>query len=68
MLIALQENALPIAKVAVINAVFGNTNENQVIEKTILPGPMADQCAALAIMKKKMANLKEIHGLVSLNS
>jgi hypothetical protein len=56
-LISLHEKALPIANVAVIKAVFGNTNENQVIEKTIRPGPIADQCAALAMMKKKIANL-----------
>lgn len=53
----LQENALPIAKVAVIKAVLGKTKENQVIEKTIRPAPMAVQCAAVAMMKKKMANL-----------
>jgi hypothetical protein len=57
MLIALQEKAFPMANVAVIRAVFGNTNENHVIEKTIRPGPIADQWAALAIMKKKMAKL-----------
>jgi hypothetical protein len=57
MLIALQENALPMANVAVIRAVFGKTNENHVIEKTIRPEPIADQCAALAMMKKKIANL-----------
>jgi hypothetical protein len=55
----LQENALPIAKVAVIKAVLGKTNENQVIEKTMRPCPIADQWAALAIMKKNMANLEE---------
>lgn len=43
MLIALQENALPIANVAVTKAVLGNTNENHVIEKTMRPWPMADQ-------------------------
>jgi hypothetical protein len=57
MLIALQENALPMANVAVTRAVFGKTNENQVIENTIRPGPIADQWAALAMMKKKIANL-----------
>lgn len=43
MFIALQENACPMANVAVIKAVLGKTNENQVMEKTILPGPIADQ-------------------------
>lgn len=57
MFIALQENACPMANVAVIKAVLGKTNENQVMEKTILPGPIADQWAALAMMKKKTANL-----------
>jgi len=45
------------AKVDVINAVFGNTNENQPIVKTIRPGPMADTCAKLAMKKKKIASL-----------
>lgn len=45
------------ANVAVIKAVLGNINENQVIEKTILPGPIADKWAALAIIKKNMARL-----------
>lgn len=59
-LMGLQENALPIANVAVIRAVLGKMNENQVIEKTIRPCPMADQCAALAMMKKNIANLMEL--------
>lgn len=59
MLIALQEKAFPIAKVAVINAVFGKTNENHAIEKTIFPGPIADQCAKLAMKKKKSASLEK---------
>lgn len=63
--IALQEKAFPIAKVAVISAVFGNTNENHAIEKTIRPGPMADQCAKLAIKKKNIANLKRVSVRVS---
>lgn len=60
MLIGLQEKALPMAKVAVIKAVLGKINENQVMEKTIRPWPMADQCAALAMMKKKIANLARL--------
>lgn len=59
--IALHENALPIANVAVINAVFGKINENQVIEKSIRPGPMTDQWAALAMIKKKIASLIQIN-------
>lgn len=39
----LQENAFPIAKVAVISAVLGNMNENHPIVKTIRPGPIVDQ-------------------------
>lgn len=57
MLIALDENAWPMANVAVIKAVFGNINENQVIEKSILPGPIADKWAAPAIIKKNIAKL-----------
>jgi hypothetical protein len=57
MLIGLQENASPMANVAVINAVLGKMNENQVMEKSIRLGPMADQWAALAMMKKNIANL-----------
>lgn len=53
----LQENAFPIANVDVINAVFGNTKENQAIVKTIRPGPMADKWAKLAMMKKNTARL-----------
>lgn len=53
-----QENALPIAKVAVISAVFGNTNENHPMEKIILPGPMADRCAKVAMKKKNIASLR----------
>lgn len=60
--IALHEKAFPIAKVAVISAVFGNTNENHAMEKTIRPGPMADQCAKLAMKKKNIASLS--HALV----
>jgi hypothetical protein len=56
-LIGLHENAFPIAKVAVIRAVFGKMNENHVIENCNRPGPIADQCAALAMMKKKIASL-----------
>ena len=52
-----QENVFPIAKVAVIRAVLGKTNENQVIENTIRRGPIADQCAKLAIKKKNRASL-----------
>lgn len=53
------EKAFPIAKVAVTKAVFGNTNENQVIEKIIRPGPMAERLAKVAMKKKKMASLFE---------
>lgn len=67
-LIALQENAFPMANVAVINAVFGNTNENQVIENTIRPGPIADQCAALAIMKKNIASLEVMVSIINSNA
>jgi len=57
-LIGSQENALPIAKVAVVSAVFGNTNENHAIEKIIRPGPIVDRCAKVAMKKKKIANLR----------
>jgi hypothetical protein len=41
--IGLQENAWPMANVAVISAVFGKINENHPMEKTIRPGPIVDQ-------------------------
>jgi hypothetical protein len=55
--IGLQENALPMANVDVISAVFGNTNENQPIVNIIRPGPIADTCAKLAMKKKNIARL-----------
>lgn len=57
MLMGLHENAWPMANVAVIKAVLGKINENQVIEKTILPGPIADKWAALAMINQNRANL-----------
>ena len=58
--IGLQANALPMANVDVIKAVFGKTNENHAIVKTIRPGPMADKCAKLAMKKKNSARLKDV--------
>jgi hypothetical protein len=54
------ENACPIANVAVTSAVLGKTNENQVIENTSRPGPIVDQCAKLAMKKKKSARLVQL--------
>ena len=54
-----QANALPIAKVADVRAVLGNTNENQAIVNDIRPWPMTDMCANMAIMRKKIAKLCE---------
>lgn len=54
----LQENAFPIAKVAEVSAVFGNTKENQPIVNIIRPDPIADQWAKLAMKKKKIARLE----------
>ena len=55
--IGLHENTLPMANVAVIKAVFGKTNENQVIEKTIRPPCMTGgRCAEAAMKKKKIAS------------
>lgn len=55
--IGLHKNTLPMANVAVIKAVFGKTNENQVIEKTIRPPCMTGgRCAEAAMKKKKIAN------------
>jgi hypothetical protein len=53
----LHEKALPIAKVAVTNAVLGKINENHAMEKTSRPGPMTDQWAPLAMKKKNIASL-----------
>jgi hypothetical protein len=55
--IGLHEKAFPMANVAVIRAVLGKTNENHAIEKFILPGPMVDQWAKVAIKKKNIARL-----------
>lgn len=46
------------AKVAVIRAVFGKTNENHPIEKIIRPGPIAETWAKVAIQKKNIASLQ----------
>jgi hypothetical protein len=70
MLIALHEKAFPMANVAVIRAVFGNTKEYHVMEKIKLPRLAAEQCAKTAIKKKKMASLDKycearIHAIIS---
>jgi hypothetical protein len=55
--IGLQENAFPMAKVAVIKAVFGKTKEYQVIEKTNRSFPTMERWAKTAMRKKKIARL-----------
>lgn len=47
--IGLQRKALPIANVDAIRSVFGKTNENHAIVKTIRPAPMADKYVKLAM-------------------
>lgn len=64
--IGLQVNAFPIANVAVVNAVFGNTNEYQPIVKIIRPCLIAGKWAKAAMKKKKSARLNH-HSLVKRN-
>ena len=55
--ITLHEKAFPMANVAVIRAVFGNTKEYHAMEKVMLPRLATEQWAKTAIKKKKMASL-----------
>lgn len=56
--------ALPMAKVAVIKAVLGKTNEYQPMENTNRPGPITDKWAKLAMKKKKIASLESVSATV----
>lgn len=55
------------AKVAVIKAVLGKTNEYQPMENIIRPGPITDRWAKLAMKKKKIASLDGVSVTVSMS-
>lgn len=54
---ARDSKALPIANVAVMSAVLGNTKEYQVMLKVILSFPTQDQCAPTEMIKNHSASL-----------
>ena len=54
---ALDLKALPMAKVAVMSAVLGKTNEYQFIAKVSLSFPTQDQCAPTEMKKNQKARL-----------